>query len=79
MSREISVPDDVYSDVEQVAQRLGMTPEEFIADAAQRTAWQNMTGEEITARLNAACEEVDSSVDPVLAALQEQVLDKEEW
>jgi|GEM_PF-1225453 len=79
MSKEISIPDTVYQDVEQVCGRLGMTPEEFIADAAQWLARKNLTGPEITARLDEVYATEDSSLDPVIAELQSQVLEKNEW
>ena len=79
MSKEISIPDTVYQDVEQVCQRLGLTPEEFIADAAQWMARKRLTGQEITARLNEIYATEDSSLDPVIAELQSQVLERNEW
>jgi len=79
MSKEISIPDTIYQDVEQVCQRVGMTPEEFIVDAAQWMARKKLTGSEITARLDEVYATEDSSLDPVIAELQAQVLERNEW
>jgi N-formylglutamate amidohydrolase len=79
MSKEISIPDAIYRDVEQVCQRIGLTPEEFIADAAQWMARKRLTDEEITARLDEIYATEDSSLDPIIAELQAQVLGRNEW
>jgi hypothetical protein len=56
-----------------------MTPEEFINDATKRMVWETMTEEEVIERINKVCEEVDTSVDPVLYAMQMQTLEGDEW
>ena len=77
MSRQITVSDDVFQEAEILRTELGMTLDEFYDEAAllMKAKYRG----NITEQLNQLCEEVDTSVDPVLSALQEQVLEKEEW
>ena len=77
MSKEISISDQIYSDAEAIRRELGMTPDEFYDEAAH--LMKSKYRGNITEQLNQLCEEVDTSVDPVLYALQEQALEKEEW
>ena len=79
MSKEISIPDDLYSNIEQVCQRLDMTPEKFFTDAAKQALLENMTEEEIIEQINKVCGEVDTSVDPDFYQAQLKVIERSEW
>ena len=52
MSKEISISDEIYNDVQKLSQRLGITPEEFINDATKKMVWETMTEEEVIERVN---------------------------
>lgn len=79
MSREVFVADNTYNDVQIIAERLGLTPDEFINDAAEQMVLKNLTSEEVIARINKVCETEDTSLDPVIAEMQAQVLERNEW
>jgi hypothetical protein len=79
MSKEILVSDEVYSNVQKVCQSLGMTPDEYFEFAAEQVLLKSLSDEEIIARINNVANEVDTSVDPVLYALQSKVIENSEW
>jgi metal-responsive CopG/Arc/MetJ family transcriptional regulator len=78
MKTAISLPDDVFRAAERVAKRKGMSRSEFYARAIVALLRQE-DDEAVTAQLNRVYAGTDSSVDPVLAALQSRSLEREDW
>ncbi len=53
MKTAISVPDDVYAEVERRVEELGISRSEFYARGAMRYL-EELAGEDLTAQINAA-------------------------
>jgi metal-responsive CopG/Arc/MetJ family transcriptional regulator len=78
MKTAISVPDDVFSEVDAQAKKLGMSRSEFYVRAAVKEL-RAMGSEEVTAQLNAVYAEIDSSLDPALRVAQQRSIRASEW
>lgn len=93
MKTEVSIPDPVYIAFETLAVKLGMSLNElhvkamaeFLARHKREAArpaesrWQDLSGDEITARLNEIYDREPSHLDPFIAQLQALTFEKEEW
>jgi len=78
MKTAISLPDPVFKEAEELAERLGVSRSELYATAVAQFVAAHRE-EEITAALNEVYADVDSSVDPLLNQLQWLALPYEEW
>jgi metal-responsive CopG/Arc/MetJ family transcriptional regulator len=78
MKTAISIPDDIFEKMEETSKKLGVSRSEIYRRAALEFL-KRQEGEEITHRLNEVYSEEDSSLDPVIAALQYASLEKEQW
>ena len=78
MKTAISLPDDVFVRVDQLARRRGMSRSAVFAAAADEYVRQHR-GEEVTRRLDEIYARADSTLDPVLEQLQAASLPKEAW
>lgn len=76
MKVAISIPDSLFHEAETVAEDLGLTRSGLYGRALAEFVKQHR-GQIITDRLNAVYAEVDSALDPVLAQLQWQVIQRE--
>lgn len=76
MKVAISIPDSLFHEAETVAKDLGLTRSGLYGRALAEFVKQHR-GQIITDRLNAVYAEVDSALDPVLAQLQWQVIQRE--
>jgi hypothetical protein len=93
MRTEVSIPDPVYIAFETLAVKLGMSLNELQVKAMTeflarhkredvrhaKSRWQDLSGDEITARLNEVYAHEPSHLDPFLAQLQARTFEKEEW
>ena len=78
MKTAISVPDEIFSRVDQLA-RLRRTSRSAIFTEAAREYVQTHRQESVTERLNQVYGTQDSALDPVVARIQAHSLSKEEW
>jgi predicted DNA-binding protein len=80
MKTAISIPDPVFEAAEDLARRLGKSRSQLYSEALQAFIGQHRD-DDITARLNAIYDaDPDlSKLDPVLEALQLEVLRREDW
>lgn len=78
MKTAISLPDALFAEAEQVAKRLRMSRSRLYARAIGRFVKQHRS-RNVTEQLNDLYSKEDSSVDPVLHALQLKSLPHEEW
>ena len=78
METVITIPNEVFHRVEELAQRLGITPNELYLRALNRFLDAHRDSE-ITRQLNEIYAHEDSSVDPVLMQMQMTALDPEDW
>jgi metal-responsive CopG/Arc/MetJ family transcriptional regulator len=74
MKTAISVPDEVFSQAEQIAKERGISRSELYTEALKR-----LLEEELVRKLNQVYAEVDSEPDPALEAYSVKQLRKVEW
>ncbi|MDP9410074.1 MAG: hypothetical protein M3P70_06140 [Actinomycetota bacterium] len=77
MKTAVSIPDELFESAEGLARRLGMTRSELYAKAL-RDYLREHRGEGITERLDEVYGAEESGLDPIVAALQERSLPKDE-
>lgn len=78
MKTAISVPPEVFKLSERLAKKLKMSRSAVFALGVQKLG-EEMDEEEMIARINAVCAEVDTSVDPFWKEMQSRTLQKSEW
>ena len=78
MKTAISIPDPIFEEADQLARRLGVSRSELYSSAIQAFV-EAHRAEDITEALNRIYSEEDSSLDPVLAALQARALPRDDW
>jgi antitoxin MazE6 len=74
----ISLPDRLFEAADRLARRLGISRNELYA-AALGEYLRSHRDEGVTEALNRVYQEEDSSPDPILEALQETSLSRDEW
>ena len=77
MKTAVSVPDPVFEEAEELARRLG-TSRSALYTRALSAFLEAHRDEDITARMNRVCAEIDTSVDPVLAQMQALTMQPDE-
>lgn len=78
MKVAVSIPDPLFRDAERVSQRLRVPRSRLYAQALEAYVRQH-SGEEITARMNAALARVGSDTDPGWDNPGLEVLRREKW
>lgn len=78
MKTAISIPDPLFKAAERTSRRLGMSRSEFYSKAVEAFVKANRaTG--VKEALDNAYAGEDSSLDPVLMAMQVASLEREDW
>ena len=78
MKTAISIPDPLFDAAEDVAGRLGVSRSQLYATALAEYVVKHRY-DEVTEALNRVYATHDSTLDPVLAAMQFMSLPKEDW
>ena len=78
MKTAISVPNDVFELSERLAKKLKVSRSKIFAMGVKKLG-EEYDDEDIIARINAVCEEVDTSIDPFWKEMQSRALPKDEW
>lgn len=78
MKTAVSIPDPVFQEADQLAKKMGVSRSELYASAIQAYV-QAHRADDITEALNRVYSKEDSSLDPVLAALQARALSRDDW
>lgn len=78
MKTAISVPNDVFELSERLAKKLKVSRSQIFAMGVKKLG-EEYDEEDIIARINAVCEEVDTSLDPHWKKIQSRVLSKDKW
>ena len=73
----VSIPDPIFDAADRLARQRRMSRSALYAEALELLLAQH-ANDDVTARLNALYEEIDSSFDPAVAAAQSRAL-QEEW
>jgi metal-responsive CopG/Arc/MetJ family transcriptional regulator len=78
MKAAVSLPDALFEAADELAKQLGMSRSELIAVALKAyLKGHRQTG--VTERLNEVYRVEESSLDPVMAAIQSASLPRDEW
>jgi metal-responsive CopG/Arc/MetJ family transcriptional regulator len=78
MKTAVSLPNDLFSAADRLARRLGVSRSQLYASAL-REYIAAREQENLTERINAVCEKVNSTPDPALRKAQRRVLLRETW
>ncbi len=78
MKTAISVTNDVFELSEKLAKKLKVSRSKIFAMGVKKLA-EEYNDEELTARVNAVCEKVDTSLDPFWKKAQAKILEKNKW
>ncbi len=78
MKTAISVPDDVFKLSEKLAKKLKVSRSAVFAMGVKKLN-EDLDKEAMIARINKVCEEVDTSLDPVLREYTLRKLREAEW
>ena len=78
MKTAISIPDDVFQSAENFAHHKNMSRSALYTAAVEEYLSLHRD-DDLTEKLNEVYAKQDSSLDPVLAALQWLALNKEDW
>jgi metal-responsive CopG/Arc/MetJ family transcriptional regulator len=78
MKTAVSIPDPIFEEADQLARKLGVSRSELYASALQSYV-ESHRAEDITEALNRIYSQEDSSLDPILAALQARALPRNDW
>ena len=78
MKTAISVPNDVFELSEKLAKKLKVSRSKIFAMGVKKLG-EEYDEEDIIARINAVCEEVDTSLDPYWKEMQSRTLPKDKW
>ena len=78
MKTAISIPDTVFEQADAVAQRLSLSRSELYTRAI-REFLERHRNDAVTQKLNEIYADEDSSLDPVLLAMQATALEDDRW
>ncbi len=77
MKTAISVSDDVFKLSEKLAKKLKVSRSKVFALGVQKLAEEH-DEEDLIARINKVCEEVDTSVDPAIKQYQSRMINRQD-
>lgn len=78
MKTAISVPNDVFELSEKLAKKLKVSRSQIFAMGIKKLG-EEYDEDDITARINKVCEEIDTSINPFWKELQSRTLPKDKW
>ena len=78
MKTAISVPDDVFELSERLAKKLKVSRSRIFAMGVKKLAEEH-DDEALINRINAVCDEVDTSLDPAIRQYQSRNLRVKKW
>lgn len=78
MKTAVSIPDGLYAEAEQLAQRLQRPRSRVYADALREYLARH-DPDAVTTALDRLCESLDARIDPAIAAARRRLLDRVEW
>ena len=78
MKTAVSIRDKVFQEAEKYAKKAKISRSQLYSDAVEEYLKKH-NEDDLIARINAVCEEVDTSLDPHWKKLQSRVLPKDKW
>jgi predicted transcriptional regulator len=77
MKTAISIPDRIFQDAERLAEKLQKSRSQMYSEAIAEYVARHEP--DLTAQINAVCDEVDTRPDPFLAEAARRILQRTEW
>jgi len=78
MKTAISIPEEIFAEVEETARRLGMNRSQLFTTAVAEFLARHRE-DSITEKLNGVYGDEPAEIDPVLAKMQFSGLSREDW
>jgi len=78
MKTAISIKDNVFQEAEKFAKKAKISRSQLYSDALEEYLAKRNEAD-LIARINAVCEEVDTSLDPHWKKMQSRVLSEDKW
>ena len=78
MKTAISIPDDVFTSADQLAQRMGLSRSELYATAIKDYVSHHLD-DGLVDRINRVCEKTTNEIDPGLVRAQTKTISREVW
>lgn len=78
MKTAISVPPEVFQLSERLAKKLKVSRSAVFAMGVKKLG-EELDEDDLIARINAVCDEVDTSLDPFWKEMQSRALPKDKW
>jgi metal-responsive CopG/Arc/MetJ family transcriptional regulator len=78
MKTAVSIPDDVFDEVERLARRENRSRSEVFSTALREYVARH-NPDEVTDAINGVCDQVGDQSDEFVAAAARRVLEKTEW
>lgn len=78
MKTAISIADDVFTEAERLARRVGKSRSQLYTEAVAEYGARH-DPEAVTEAMNRVCEQLDTRANPVVAASARRVLQRTEW
>jgi hypothetical protein len=78
MKTAISVPSEIFELSERLAKKLKISRSAVFAMGVKKLG-EDLNEEDLIARINAVCAEVDTSLDPFWKEMQSRTLPKDKW
>jgi metal-responsive CopG/Arc/MetJ family transcriptional regulator len=78
MKTAISIPDDVFEDVEKLARRTKRSRSQLFSDAAKEYLARHTT-DDVTEAMNRVCAEIGVGTDEFTARAARDILQRLEW
>ncbi len=78
MKTAISVPQDVFQLSERLAKKLKISRSAVFAMGVKKLG-EELNEEDLINRINAVCEEIDTSLDPAVKEYQRRTIGRSEW
>jgi len=78
MKTAVSIKDKVFQEAEKYAKKAKISRSQLYSDAVEEYLAKR-NEEDLIARINAVCDEVDTSLDPAIRAYQSRVIKREKW
>lgn len=79
MKTAVSIPDRIYDAAEQYARRRRIPRSQVYAEALARFMAAQESDEDLTAKLNRVCQEVDTGLDDFGKAAARRALARSDW
>ena len=77
MKIAISIPDRVFQDAERLAEKLRKSRSQMYSEAVAEYVARHEP--DLTAQINAVCDDVDTRPDPFVAEAARRILQRTEW